>query len=221
MIGYGFDGDSWHYPPFIALELAHGDLDGLVRFERQPTISIETRCHLLGDIASALDAIHQVGLIHGDLKPANVLVFKEISRWVAKLSDFGSSTGAGRSGNGFGGRGTVGWRAPELRRHHEAGHVLDPLLLDRLDSYSFGLMAWFLFCSQSADFLRLTEEDDALDFALTALHSQHTTLSENLVSALEHLFRATLALEPPSRTTELSCLLSRFPNNQESQDPET
>ena len=49
--------------------------------------------HLLClDIARGLSALHQAGLVHGDLKAENVLVCSSPSRrYLAKISDFGFS----------------------------------------------------------------------------------------------------------------------------------
>jgi DNA-binding winged helix-turn-helix (wHTH) protein len=59
------------------------------------TIAVETRLRVLIDVAKAVAAAHDVGMLHKDLKPANVLVspVKEGaggSRWQIKVADFGS-----------------------------------------------------------------------------------------------------------------------------------
>lgn len=57
------------------------------------SISIRRACDLLGQIADALSALHQQDVIHGDLKPDNVMIVDEPSgvrrRRVARLIDFG------------------------------------------------------------------------------------------------------------------------------------
>ena len=63
---------------------AHGDLS---------KIPYETRFRLLVDVAKAVAAAHDVGVLHKDLKPANVLVVPGSNgEWQIKLADFGSAS---------------------------------------------------------------------------------------------------------------------------------
>ena len=78
IVGWGIDDDNWHRTPFIALELAEGDLAEILSSNKE--ISPQVRFGLIRDIAAVLDVIHQTGLIHGDLKPGNILVFKRKDR---------------------------------------------------------------------------------------------------------------------------------------------
>ena len=56
-------------------------------------ISFETRLQLLVDIAKAVAAAHDIGVLHKDLKPANVLVVPgRNAEWQIKLADFGSAS---------------------------------------------------------------------------------------------------------------------------------
>ena len=56
-------------------------------------ITLETRLHLLIDIAQAVAAAHDLGVLHKDLKPANILVVPGArGGWQIKIADFGSAS---------------------------------------------------------------------------------------------------------------------------------
>ena len=56
-------------------------------------IPFATRLQLLIDVAKAVAAAHDIGVLHKDLKPANILVVPAASGgWQIKLADFGSAS---------------------------------------------------------------------------------------------------------------------------------
>lgn len=54
---------------------------------------------LLTGVLQGLDYLHKNGIVHGDLKPANILIRETYSGPVAKITDFGAGTLSGRSRN--------------------------------------------------------------------------------------------------------------------------
>ncbi len=80
-------------PPFF-LECEHGGLDLLrwAKADGQLTdMPLDARLELFLQIADAVAAAHTIGVLHKDLKPANILVSREGSGWRVRLTDFGSS----------------------------------------------------------------------------------------------------------------------------------
>ncbi|KAF1992975.1 hypothetical protein P154DRAFT_583255 [Amniculicola lignicola CBS 123094] len=117
-------GEEWDRPLVLVLELAYEDLAQALKAEPPPPDFLKVR--FCSDIANGLDAIHEAGFLHGDLKPANVLIFREESRFVAKLADFGFSTKESLQAAG----GTFDWQAPE-----DESSALG-------DCFSYGLLIW-------------------------------------------------------------------------------
>jgi serine/threonine protein kinase, bacterial len=114
---------------FIAMRLVDGaDLASLIK---DGPISVERTLALLGQVAEALDSLHDRGLVHLDVKPANVLVTsRETSTEHVYLADFGltrrGATGhRTRSGDFLG---SPTYAAPE----HLRGEPVDA----RTDAYS-------------------------------------------------------------------------------------
>ena len=189
--------------PFLALEVAGNTLAGFLC--ESTDIPVALKHHISLDIACALDALHEIGLIHGDLKPENVLMFMENDYWVAKLADFGGGADIGQGG-GLEGMGTVGWRAPELRRSFNDGTYIDISLLDKIDSYSYGLLLWSMFLKDEGSTPCL-ESVEAEMVALSELETNPTSLPKSIHSVLETSFRMLLKRDPRMRTGELGHLL--------------
>lgn len=131
--------------PFIAMELALGV--SLNRYVGDPSISWLTRLRWLMDIARALSAAHRVGLIHRDVKPANVILRDDgvikvldfgIARWSVIELDPTTPLPTESAGLLTDSRrlGTPLYMSPEQLR----GEPIDP----RADQFSWGVMAYEL-----------------------------------------------------------------------------
>lgn len=70
---------------FLVMELVHGDTLSLVLSRRGP-LDVTTTLSVLVQSADALDAAHQSGIVHRDVKPGNLLLLKD---GTVKLTDFG------------------------------------------------------------------------------------------------------------------------------------
>lgn len=105
--------------------------------KRHSSLPFNTKIDLSLDIASGLDFVHSLGVVHGDIKPQNILVFAGPFR--AKIADFGHSmfeTPGSRKLIG----GTQLYAAPEVNA---------PAIFSRLkltDVYSYGIVFASILC---------------------------------------------------------------------------
>lgn len=111
--------------PWLALEYVHGGAEGTT-LEERVEFSVEQtgyafdpdRAELaLTCLASGLEAIHEVGVVHRDLSPHNVLCCGFGQDELFKIADFGIARPQGGAGTFVGiAGGTPGYAAPEQVR---------------------------------------------------------------------------------------------------------
>lgn len=78
--------------PIPSLVLEGSPFGDVSNFSRSRSLTLRERLRLCLDITSGLEALHTHGVIHGDLKPNNILIFKSWNGgYTAKLADFGSA----------------------------------------------------------------------------------------------------------------------------------
>jgi class 3 adenylate cyclase len=122
---------------FIAMRYVPGpDLAGVIA--RDGPLPLGRTVSLVDQIASALDAAHDAGLIHRDVKPGNILVVPGLQPGTdhAYLTDFGLTRQAEHSALTRAGHllGSVGYVAPEL--------IENQPIDARADIYSLGCVAY-------------------------------------------------------------------------------
>lgn len=74
--------------PWVAIEYVEGR--SITRYAREHQLDWRRRLDLLLQVCDAVQEVHRKGLIHGDLKPSNILISEATSTPTVKLVDFGS-----------------------------------------------------------------------------------------------------------------------------------
>jgi serine/threonine protein kinase len=109
--------------PYLAQSfIDDGNLDD--RIKAQGKLDLGFTLAVIGQVAGGLDALHAAGLIHRDVKPANILLDKE---GVAYITDFGlakDSQGSLLTSPGQA-LGSVDYMAPEQIRSEDVGPTTD------------------------------------------------------------------------------------------------
>ncbi len=94
--------------PYLVMEFFEGE--PLDRLLKKGSIPFPRACAWVGHVASALAAAHRKGIIHGDVKPANILISEERR---IKLTDFGMARLASRDSADSSLLGTPAYWCPE------------------------------------------------------------------------------------------------------------
>ncbi|CAF1411603.1 unnamed protein product [Didymodactylos carnosus] len=139
---YGYTTD----PPCIIMEYVElGSLSHLLHYNENQEIEAKMtdgriKKKLTIEIVLGMIQLHTVNIVHGDLKPQNVLVSKD---YTAKLTDFGLATLRGKTSSSIASTaiqdantavcGTAAYMAPELLSSSKPSELSS-------DAFSFGIM---------------------------------------------------------------------------------
>jgi class 3 adenylate cyclase len=175
---------------YLAMRFVAGsDLSSVL--ERHRTLAPERALAILAQIAGALDAAHRRGLVHRDVKPANVLLDEEEH---AYLTDFGITKQV-RGGSTETGRvmGTLDYLSPEQIR----GEKVD----GRADCYALACVIYE--CLAGVPPFRRQSEAETM-----WAHMQDEPAAPAGYQVLDPVFRTALAKERDERFASCSALLS-------------
>jgi predicted Ser/Thr protein kinase len=169
--------------PFIAMEYLQGD-DLKTCIEKQLLSSTDAKLDVLAQTALGLEHAHSHGVLHRDVKPANIMV---LSSGSVKLMDFGlaliSSASLSLPGHIAG---TPGYMSPEQFEGQEAGPPSDV--------FSFGVIAYELLTGRKPFFGNTLGE-----------------LAHRILSGVPNPFEAPVGLKLPeaAEALVLKCLARR------------
>eukprot|EP00208_Stichococcus_sp_RCC1054_P005154 CAMPEP_0206136620 /NCGR_PEP_ID=MMETSP1473-20131121/1860_1 /ASSEMBLY_ACC=CAM_ASM_001109 /TAXON_ID=1461547 /ORGANISM="Stichococcus sp, Strain RCC1054" /LENGTH=861 /DNA_ID=CAMNT_0053529295 /DNA_START=345 /DNA_END=2930 /DNA_ORIENTATION=+ len=128
-----------------------GSLEQAIRARRfykkvDGTLDLLSVCRTLLDIAAGIQYLHSIGIVHADLKPANVLLKStatDARGFICKLADFGLSRMIAQHTTHLSAAtmGTVPYMPPEMLVHQRMSKATDV--------YSFGVIMNQLYTGQS------------------------------------------------------------------------
>jgi serine/threonine protein kinase len=173
LLGWSWEHESWHHSPLLLVELALFDLGHLL--ETRADLSIAARYSLCCDVGAGLDAVHECRLVHGDLKPQNILIFEKNGTLVAKLADFGLAIDEVSEDASSLLAGTPGWQAPEVENRRVLLH-----LLPATDVYSYGVLLASVMLYSG----HIPPSRDRFPSILEAMNLQRNDLTEPLYHCL-------------------------------------
>ncbi|WP_265443877.1 protein kinase domain-containing protein [Flexivirga meconopsidis] len=177
---YGED----HGTAFLVLELVDGRPLSQIIAEEAPLAEVDA-VHLLVQAATALHAAHTKGIVHRDVKPANIVVDDEST---AKLTDFGIARALDASSMTRAGEvmGTPQYLAPEAAIGKEA--------TPQSDVYSLGIVAYELLVGRLP-----YSSDTAVGFALAHVNEPVPNLPPTVSAPLREVVEAAMSKRPDER----------------------
>lgn len=121
---------------YTVMELLEGETLH-ARIQREERVALSAMQPIVASLCAGLSAVHEHGVLHGDLKPANVFLLADPSGVSAKLVDFGTSKVHGlerltRTGEIIG---TPVYMAPELLTG-------DGTIDEGIDIYALGVLIY-------------------------------------------------------------------------------
>ncbi len=179
---------SGHPQPFLVMELVDGEpLSDILRQGQQAgrTVDREVLRDLLAQAATAIGAAHVAGIIHRDVKPANLLVTRDRR---IKITDFGIARAADAAGITQTGQvmGTPQYLSPEQARGEQATPASDV--------YALGVVAFECLAGR-----RPFEADSPVATALAHLQQPVPDLPPDVPTDLATVVRTALSKDPADR----------------------
>ena len=180
---------------YLVMELVEGEpMSDLL--EREPVLPSRTLLPILAQTARALQAAHQAGVVHRDVKPGNILL-DHAGR--VKITDFGVSRAVDQAPMTATGMvmGTAQYLSPE----QAVGRHATPAS----DLYSLGIVAY-----ESLAGRRPFTGPTAVDIAIAHVNDPVPPLPTEVERRLAGLVRMMLAKEPADRPASAADLAARF-----------
>jgi CHASE2 domain-containing sensor protein len=181
--GFGGTGDQL----FLTMRLIVGEsLEQTLA--RRGRFDPGTATRLVERVAIALDALHAAGVVHCDVKPANVLR-ADADDEHPYLTDFGISRVIGADAGPGAIRGTPGYAAPEQARGDDPDR--------RTDVYGLGVLLFRLVTGVLP--FETDDVDDCLYAHATKPRPAASVLVPGLPGGLDAVIRRAMAIEPDER----------------------
>jgi len=177
--------------PYLVMELVDGV--ALDRILERGTLPLPRACAWIAHAAEALDVAHKRGVIHGDVKPANILVSSDGR---VKLTDFGMARLARREDRDLALQGTPAYWCPEqiMGRPQDA----------RSDIFSMGVVLYEILTGT-----RPFDADSLQGICHRVLSSTPNAVSQlqpSIPTAIDRIISECLAKNPDERIASAETL---------------
>jgi len=169
---------------FFAMELIHGD--DLLTYVKKNNLSQKQILQLIAKVCHAIAFAHQNGVIHGDLKPSNILVTPDGEPHVL---DFGLATTRDNPLSRSGPAGTIAYMAPEQ---------INGWTLPQTDVYGIGVILYEALAGRLPRNLP-SSRIGALDAVSKSLVASPRNFNKSISNELQKLVLKSLTPDPEHR----------------------
>jgi len=222
-VAWDFENDDETKPrPLLVEEFApHRSLETFWDTQNLVRMPFKVKASLCNDIAQGISALHVCGIVHGDIKPGNILIFPATAQrgpFMAKLTDFGHSICE------FEGRRSLPawtplWSAPEADPETSGGESMTFQDMMTTDIYSYGLVVVsiaigtsifsdkFLDFKDAASVTKLKIADTMMDRAMKVVFQEdRTQLDSDFDLVVIHSLLKSCLKKLPSDRSLTHCL---------------
>ncbi len=187
--------------PFIAMELLDGE-DLSLRLQREGKLSPQDSLRFLSEAARGLAVAHAAGIVHRDVKPANLFLERLENQELIKVVDFGIARQT--SGEDASTTGSVLWGTPTYMSPEQArGRQVDP----RTDVWALAGV-FFRMLTGHPPFSGDSQHDIIIKLCTEAF-TPPSELDPSLPPALDDFFLQALARDPEARIGSVQELSER------------
>ncbi len=199
-----YDYGDFEESPFIVMEYVRGEtLEEKIR--RRAPLPVADKLKLMAEVCAGLAHAHEAGIIHRDVKPANLMVdqderVKILDFGIARVADSNLTRGYSQGGWGQLRIGTPGYMSPEQTRGDEIDH--------RSDIFSIGAVCYQLLAYREA-FPGATLDEIERKVMRTPPEPLASEMPD-LDPEIDQIIARALALEPNDRYQDASALEEAF-----------
>ncbi|TQN64394.1 Receptor protein kinase-like protein [Colletotrichum shisoi] len=205
-VGWDFEDEDATIPRPILLEefAPQGALDNFWKNWKFVKMSFKAKLDFCRDIAEGLSVLHDCGVVHGGVKPENILVFPRHDvrdSFMLKLTDFGHSVMESDTADTLPAF-TPQWSAPEVTRMTSMTFQQ----MKATDYYSFGLVTLSIMLGRAfytdVQDIERCKQDGSILLALVGIvekEDQDNDDSDLEVGTIARLLNKTVQLNPDAR----------------------
>ncbi|KAI1419578.1 hypothetical protein F5Y12DRAFT_720547 [Xylaria sp. FL1777] len=212
-VGWDFEDEEATIPrPLLLEELApQGALDNFWARWNFVRLNFKSKLDLARNIADGIRAMHECKVVHGDVKPENILIFPRMdadNKFVAKLTDFGHSVFEYSQSNSLPAF-TPQWCAPELSPEWSGPKTMGFEGMKLTDIYSYGLVVLSIMIGrpfhESIDDFKTPKSNGTMlkeAIELVSREDREKNDSDLDLATIELLMRQTIRLRSKHRNLE-------------------